>query len=508
MIEIDPTRWKQPPPFKHQLEGCRALVKHPAFYLADKPRTMKSRQVIDAACILFEAKLVDIVVIIAPVPGRGVWGDKQMGQIKRWAWKPSRVHEFHEKRRDLWADEKPELLWVVTNYDFIRSVKRLEEFTKHLAHYDKIMLVLDESSAVGNEKSKQAKAVRKIRDMAARCVMLNGTPGDPVKQWSQFNILNHVFDKKYKSLITFKWRFTKYGPKELRQKFVPTKDGQKLVWQKAVSSELGWKNLDALSRITAPYCLRRSRRDCEGVRDIAIVPSFKEVRLSNYTWNNYKELREEALLALSTGEIYVSPNIGVRLMRLAQICSGHLGGFEEGEKVRDLSSEKIDFTVYHLREEISSQCVVVWTRWTRERERISSLLRLGGFEVHQIYGQQPDGERRIAEKIFSEGSTLYPLQRYAIVAQPQAGGDCLDMSAARYVVRQSCDYNPRTFEQSNERPCGPAQKLNFVPMTNMVACGPAGQRTIEHTILAAQEEKRDIERMTCKEWRTELEAEC
>jgi len=503
MIEIDPSRFRAPRPFRHQLEGVRALVKHRAFFLGDAPRTCKSRQVVDAACVLAEAAEIDTVLIISPVAARAVWGDKNLGQVKLYAWVPSRVLEFHAKTRDLWSDEDPKLLWVVTNYDFIRSAKHLEGLLAAVAEH-KTLLVLDESSAVGNHKSQQSTAVARIRAVARRVVMLNGTPGDPPKLWSQFNILDGVLSKRYKTFTTFKWRYSVWGPAQMVP--VKGKNGAK-GGLRSVHPQVGWKDLDKLSRILAPYCLRRERKDCPELRNIPISYDLKEVALSKDTWKRYQQLKREAIIELSACDVYVSANAGVRLMRLAQLTSGHLGGFEDPENaVRDLSAEKLTWTADWLAEESTAKNVIVWCRWTRERERLVAMLRERDFNVFELYGGQKKTERRVAEMIFVPENPR-PSGRCVMVAQPAAGGIALDMSAASEVYRLSNDYSLKTLEQSDDRPLGPANAAKFVLYTDVLATGPDGQRTIDHVVVAALRAKKSLARMTVSEWRKELEDE-
>lgn len=523
MIEINPSLWKQnPPPLPHQITGVRALVSHPAFMLADEPRTMKSRQVVDAACILREAGLIDLVVVIARVGGRGVWGNAKIGQIKHWSWLPVRVHEFHEKQRDLWSDENPQLTWVVTNYDFIRSPRRLEEFLARLAaNYKKPWVVFDESHKLGNENSLQAKAameicwnVQKVLDhngkvarinyspRVARRTMLTGTPGSPLKHWSQFNILDHVLDRRYKNVRTFKWRFVQYDENGVMRP-IPGRNGKK-GGLKLVHKEVGWKNLDALSKITSRWALMRKRRDCQGLRDVKVVSSFEEVRLSKETWKLYQSLKRDAIAELSSGETYVSPNKGVCLQRLSQICSGHLGGFIEGEPTRWLSDEKIDWLLNELQEECVAKAIIVWVRYSAQRKRLAEKLREAGFIVHQIHGGQNAAQRRNAELIFSTGVERVE-GRHVLVAQCQAGGDSNDFSAASNVYRLSEVWGDWiTFAQSNDRPLGLGQKAEYVKSTDVIATGPDGQRTMDHVMLESRETGRIVEKMSCSEWLTEL----
>lgn len=534
MIDIDVSKWKQtPPPYKHQIEGVKLLLKNPAFMLGDRPRTMKSRQVVDAACTLFEAGLIDVVLVVARLAGRGVWGNSRIGQIKRWSWVPVRVHEFHQKRRDLWKDENSKLLWVVTNYDYMRSDKNLAELMESLSQFKAPWVVFDESQRLGNEGSLQSKAAMKLcwdkeelktqdgkyvlrrrwQARFSRRTMLTGTPGGPLKQWSQFNVLNHVFDRKYKSVFSFKCvygDFEKEGFKtpirgvsarrDMNGKVIP---GSNL---RLVHRQNGWKNLDKLSKITAPYARMLERKDCPGVRDVPVNSTFEEVRLSKETWRLYRELKRDAIAELSTGETYVSPNKGVCLVRLSQICNGHLGGFEEGAPVRWLSNEKINWLIEELTDEdCKIQNVIVWCRFVPQRKEVAQQLFNKNFLVYQIYGSQNKLEREAAQMIFSEGTERPKGVRIAVVAQQQAGGDSNDFAAASDVYRMSDDWSWENFYQSNERPLGPAQKAEFVSSTDVVATGPNGERTMDHIVLEAREEGRQLEKLTCQEWIRELQ---
>jgi hypothetical protein len=483
--------------------------------------------------VLRRNRMIDLVLVICPVAARAVWGDRELGQVKLYSWLPARVVEFHAKEKELWSDvpvlvdgERPELTWVVTNYDFVRVRKHLDELLKRLLRYKSVMLVLDESSALGSHTSQQSKAIAEIRKLCSRCVMLNGTPGEPPKLWSQFNILDPRILSRYKSFTTFKWQYAQWGPGQVVP--VKGKNGAK-GGLRTVHPQTGWKNLDRLSRILAPHCLRRERneRDCPGIRTVGTSYSVREVALSTETWRMYKQLRREAVIELEKDELYVSPNAGVRLMRLAQITSGHLGGFEDQSAlgtingqadderrapfapVRDFSSEKIDWLAEHLAEWSVADCVVVWTRWVRERERLAEKLRAKSFLVYELHGGQKRDERREAEMIFADGGAHFEKngRRRAMLAQPQAGGIALDMSAATEVYRLSNDYNLKTLEQSDDRPLGPAQQADVVPYTDVVATGPGGERTIDHVIVAALRAKKSIARMTVSEWRKELEEE-
>lgn len=501
MIEINPSRFKSKP-FVHQLEGVRAIVEHPAFYIGDKPRTGKSRQAVDAACALLEAGEIDTVLVIGPIAARGVWCDKDLGQIKRWSWKRVRVIDFHSKIRDVWKDEDSEINWIFSNYEFVRNKVHAGNLCERLRGL-KVLLVLDESANLGNRTSQQSQSIQMIRTFCKRCVMFNGSDETPDRYWSQFNILDGVLSKRYKNFTTFKWQFAVWGPAKTIELFDRRTMQKK---PKIVHPQVGWKNYEKLSKILAPYTLRRERKDCPELKEIKVISTFKEVQLTKSTWRMYRQLKKDAVLALENDDVYLTPNAGIKILRLQQLCSGHLGGFEDGDPVRNLSNEKLEFTT-KLISESKSMNVVAWCRWVRERELLAVALKSSGFIVYQIYGNQPKQQREWSEKIFSEGAFRDPTERYAIVAQPQAGGICLDMAAANETFRLSADYNLRTYEQSKDRPLGPMQELAYVPETIILATGPDGERTVEHAIYAALEVKENIGRWTTEKWRKVLETD-
>lgn len=498
MIEINPSRFKTPAPLKHQLDGIRALVKNQAFALFDDPRTMKSRQVIDAACFLNEAGVINAVVIVAPAQVRAVWADASLGEIREWAWRPAQVREFAlGKYEEIWSDKDSKLLFVVTNYEILRNHhERFIETLKGL----KVMLVLDESDLVKNRTSQQSKAVAKLRESCERCVLLTATPGTVLDQWSQFQILD-------KSILgkTFNNNYYLFRNKycEMRPDFARGRRFMKVQ---------SFRNIEDFGKRTAPYVLHRKKED---VLDLPPrVFSIVEVPLKKESWHRYKELKRDAVIALSNGDIHLEPNAAVRIMRLSQLCGGILGGMaaeHENQEmndsmgfVQDLSSEKLDWCVEYLNKS-TTQGTIVWCRFRRERERLAEALKDLRLNIYQIYGGQKKDEREKAKKVFHVRAKKLST-RSVIIGQPGAGGVGLDMAQASEVIRMSSDYSLRTLVQSDDRPYGPGQTKS-VFYTDVLATGPNGEPSIDHLIVKAIREKVEIAQWTASHWRKVLNDE-
>jgi SNF2 family DNA or RNA helicase len=496
-MAIDTSKWKMTP-FKHQIDGVEALIKNPAFALFDEMGIGKSAQVVNSACILAERGVIDTVVIVAPASVRCVWLDKEIGEIRKHCWQSVDVLEFHQKTKMIWKDyelPKPHLRWIVTNYEFLRNSKHLEVMQDCLRGAN-TLLVLDESSYVKNRTAAQSKAVAKLRKHVRRCVLLNGTPvtNSPLDLYSQLNIL----DPKILNEDNFYSFRAKYAV--LQQRKIGAMRFQEVV---------GYKDLDKLAKRVSPYVLRREKKDCLDLPEK--LYTTREVALTPESWRRYCELKKDALLTLSKDNTRLEPNAAVRLMRLAQLTSGILGNVnldQHGEPEQicngDISDEKLRWAVSYLTEECTAKAVIVWCRWRRERERLYSALQKFDIDVLQIYGGQPKAEREAAVFRFTANKHSSLDMNSVLLAQPHAGGHGLNLVAASEAIYLSNDYSLGIRLQSEDRCHRPGQ-VNRVLYTDVLATGPAGQRTIDHIVVRALRDKKSVADMTTSEWRKELE---
>jgi SNF2 family DNA or RNA helicase len=499
--------------FAHQIVGTQALIDHKAFALFDEMGAGKSKQVIDAACFLAERGEIDTVVVVCPASVRSVWCDAEIGEIKKHSWLSSHVFEFHKKLKCIWSEEGNCigsgdswvgcLDWVVTNYEWLRGGSHLLELIQRVRGTSKTLLVLDESSYIKSRIAKQTKAIMKLREHCARCVILNGTPvtQSPLDLWSQMNVVDkNILVQYFKSFWQFRFEYCEMVP----QRFGNVR------FNKIVR----YRRLDDLQKKIAPYCLRRLKADC-----LDLPPKLytqREVALTTESWKRYQQLKKEAVIALDSGAIKLEPNAAVRIMRLAQLTSGILGKYrpepdnlnaEEFRGADDISSEKLDWCVHYLTEECTASHVIVWCRWRRERERLAEMLRATAPPkeqrpyqyIFELYGRQSQKEREHAIGCFTTAAS----GRGILLAQPHAGGFGLNLQIASEEWFLSNDWSYGVRLQAEDRAHRPGQSNNVL-IGDVLATGPAGQRTIDHTILAALRDKQSLAEMTTAAWRKEL----
>lgn len=541
-------------PYDHQLVGIRRLVDRNIFALFDEPGAGKTKQVIDPAQILFFNNTIDKVIVVCPASVRTVWTDSELGELKKHLWldTPVTVTEYHNKLRR-WRqgpDNAPRRLnFIVTNYDFIRNPDRgssrrryipSDKLQRLLKYADsRTLLVLDESSAVKSYKANQTKACRELRRRCGRVVLLNGTPieNSPGDLFSQ----SFMMDPNILGCPT--WL-------HFRSRYAVVKGHFK-----GFDQIIGWQNLEDLRERLRPYVLRRLKKDCLDLPPkLPVVPIT--VALNEITWRYYKQMRDELVAWLSDAEVSIGAQAGVKVMRLAQLCSGFIGGvveldndevqvesklatdgrpawlpFEREETVtridkdplvniaaselRDIQGiaqigrEKMDALIDWLEDRRAIEPnvkVIVWCRFRVELYRLKAELeRLGKFHVAAIHGAQKREEREKALRL------LHPVtapkdEPVVVLGTLGTGARGLNLTASHTVVYASNDFRYGTYVQSEERVHRPGQ-TEPVEYFDIIATGPQGQRTVDHILLDARERKENLARWTTAAWITELTRE-
>ena len=478
------------PAFMHQLADAQSLIDNESFGLLNEMGTGKSKSVIDAACVLHLEDEIDRVVVIAPASVRSVWLNPDFGEIKKHCWRPANAMEFHSKGLRTaheieipGSDERP-LPWVVTNYEYIRPRKNRDRLIE-IIRKGRTMLVLDESAFIKSPTAVQTKACLELSDLAVRRVILNGTPitHSPLDLWSQMRFLDEKI-LPYANFYAFRATFavvdTRYGfPKILR-----------------------FQNLDRLQRHVAPYVVRREKRDCLDLPEK--IYSQIEVPLDAKSWSVYKKMREEAVVWLDENPS-LAAQAGVRVLRLAQITSGFLGGFDDDPKVKPIGTEKLDALTERVEawiEENPKLKLIVWARFRREIESVAKALKKL-LPTYVLYGEQSKDDREEAIRVFSGDDVKGPA---LLAAQPQAGGFGLNLVAASTVVYLSNDFNLGTRLQSEDRVHRPGQSRNVLYF-DVIATGPTGQKTVDHTVVKALREKSEIASWTASAWKAALKEE-
>lgn len=537
-------------PFAHQIIGVETMRQRSYFLLADEMGAGKSKQAIDLAQVLhvYDHK-IRRVIVVTDASIRPVWFDPEFGELAKHLWKglPSRVIEYHAKM-NVWNWEttapprEPQMEWLVTNYDYIIDAEydskkrliggRLKELVDWAG--PDTLLILDESSAVKNHKAVRTKACEAIRKRCGYVLLLNGTPiaNSPLDMFSQGNIMNPgILDCR--GVTQFRARYAIMGGY-----MAEIQRGGRTF--KIATQVLRWTNIEDLQRRFAPFILRRLKKDCMDLPE-QLPPVTLTATMSKTDWATYKSMRDDMVAWIGSG-VASTQQVIAKVMRLAQITSGFLGGIEEFQdiidargseeshpdwiptlplefelkapaKVQEIGTAKLDLFLSWLDDRLIEEPtmkLIVWCRFRPELERLVRVLREKygkglllpsgvkyDLRVEAMHGGQKPEERERALRLLDPRTTT---EGPGIVAATVGtGGKGHTFTAAHTVVNMSYDYSLEKYLQARDRVHRFGQTH---PVSNFdIACvGPAGQKTIDHLIIRARTSKENLADMTTSAW--------
>lgn len=474
------------PPFKHQIVGIQHILHNSHAALFDEMGVGKTYQVINAACELFNLEELDVVIIVAPASVRGVWDDPDTGEIKKFCWVPSWVARYDAS----WPKKCPPkptertLVFITVSYAYLRGPDRVAMLTK-MIRGRRAMLVLDESSYVKSRKAQQTKAAKKLREACCRSVILNGTPiaNNVMDLWAQFHILNpdYIDNMNY---FQFRYRYAVMGGYMQKQIVGVRKE-----------------EVEKLKAQLAPFIVRREKKDCLDLPEK--LYTSREVEMSTKAWGMYQQMRDD-MVAWFEKNPTIASHGAVKVMRLSQLTSGILGGFdtweddvpEEGFNPVRVDANKLDAFLEFF-EEIDGAQLIVWSRFRKEILDLSQELKIKGITCGVVLGGQNDKLRQETINSFQRGEIQ------TIIGHPAAGGLGLNLTRATIACYLSNDYSLIGRMQSEDRCHRPGQTKN-VTYVDFVSVGPQGQKTIDHAVLKALRQKKDMLSYTANDWKKVL----
>jgi SNF2 family DNA or RNA helicase len=120
-------------------------------------------------------------------------------------------------------------------------------------------------------------------------------------------------------------------------------------------------------------------------------------------------------------------------------------------------------------------------------------------KVHRgkIYGKQKRDERARSVQLLDPRAT--PDAPVVVIGTPATGSMGLNLTAAHTVLYMSNDFSYKTRKQSEDRVHRPGQ-IHPVSYFDMIATGPNGQKTIDHTVIKALLNKQGLADMTTSAW--------
>jgi SNF2 domain-containing protein len=544
-------------PFDHQVIGIDRVFTHPVFALFDEMGAGKTLQTIVGAILLHLTGTVNQVIISAPAAVRGVWFDPDLGELRKHLWPDLdvSVEQYHAGKRRAWSLGNPtgkSLRFLVTNYEFIRMPKRLDPLLERATQ--QTLLVCDESSAIKNPKAEQTKAILQLRRACGRILLLNGTPiaNNPLDMYAQGLVMDprilecksyFHFRAKYAVMGGFQqrqviaWqnledmqkRFAPYVLRRLKTDCLDLPPKLPPVTLSVALTDKTWKTYrdmrdEMVAWLSAEKIAVASQAVVKGMRLAQLTSGFlggiQQVEAS------LAEVMRDSGLEEETDD---RPSFIPRVRNDAgQFELPHIPVVPDAERQaivylppEEIGREKLDFFLDWIAERLEADKklkLLAWCRFRPELARVVAGLEERFPQVHvgaiwggqtqdryrTIAGQQvliKEGERGRALRLLDPRTS--PDAPVIVVGTPSTGSMGLNLTAANVVIYLSNDFSLKTRLQSEDRVHRPGQTRG-VSYFDLVATGPAGQKTVDHLVIKSLREKNDIATWTTQAWRAAL----
>jgi SNF2 family DNA or RNA helicase len=456
-------------PFKHQSKALNESWSAKYYALFMEMGTGKSKVAIDTMGALFTEGEIDAALIISP---KGVYDNWVQGEIPTHLsdnittnivrWQPSSAQWFQKQMKTLVYEKFDGLKIFVMNTEALSTPRGANASQTFLEHNPKNIVIVDESTSIKNRSANRTKNIMELKGLSKYRRILTGSPvtRSPMDLFSQCMFLS-VSALNFKSFFAFQNRYA------VVQK--------RVMGPRSFNEVVGYRRLDELNGKLDDFSNRVLKQDCLDLPDKMYTRRL--VPLSEEQKKSYTQMKRLALTKLDNGELATTQSVLTQIMRLQQICCGHIQD-DEGNLVTFPNGRQKE--LLDICEEVQGKAII-WATYTYDIQQIAQSLRdrFGPDAVATYYGATPQEERQeLVQRFQDKESSL----RF-FVGQPRTGGYGITLTAATTVIYYSNSYDLEIRLQSEDRAhrIGQTNKVTYVDIV--------APDTIDEKILKALQEK-------------------
>lgn len=458
-------------PFVHQSAYLQRFWKEPTVALFAEMGTGKSYMLINNLAMLYDRGQIDSALIIAP---KGVYRNWYISEFPKhmpdhvpcsiacWSSSPRKAEQ---QQMDSMLAEVDRLRILIMNIEAFSTEKGVTFARTFLRITQSCFMAIDESTTIKTPSAKRTKSIVKVGREARFRRIATGSPvtKSPLDLYAQCEFLDpsclgipsyYAFQARY--AIQVERRLATHTFKQV----------------------VGYRNLDELKQKLEQFSFRVTKDECLDLPDK--IYTRRDVELTPDQKKYYDQMKLMALSLLDDGSIMSTNNALTQLMRLHQICCGHIK-LDDGRQ-EDIPSNRIEELKAVLSE--SSGKVIIWATYRRDIENIKLALQkdYGMSSVATYFGDTEAEERQnIVTKFQDPDSDL----RF-FVGNPRTGGYGLTLTAANLVIYYSNSFDLEVRLQSEDRAhrIGQTSKVTYV---DLISTG-----TVDEHIVKALRSKIDI----------------
>jgi len=436
-------------PYAHQREAFLASCQSAVYALLMDMGTGKTKVVIDTMAFNFEEGRINFILVSAPKGVIANWIaeiDKHLPERiprKIVLWKPNLTKAKRKELMELYED--PDglkiLLMNVEAFSTKKGVDVAEFFVKKF----KTLMIVDESTTIKNRKAKRTKAICAVGRGAVMRRILTGSPvtKSPMDLYSQMEFLDP-------GILGFRSYYAFQGRYAIVQR--------RTLGSHSFNHVVGFRRLDELTEKLQAHSYRVRKEDCLDLPDKVYMS--RSVELTKEQSDAYVQMKHLALARLDNGEMATTKNVLTQIMRLQQICLGHLT--DDDGVVNELPSNRLS-SLLDICDEVQGKAII-WATWTRDIRSIAEALRdrFSVPAVATLHGETPDSERQEIVETFQDRQS----ELRFLVGHPKTGGFGLTLTAANTVIYYSNSYDLELRVQSEDRAhrIGQENKVTYVDL--------------------------------------------
>lgn len=413
-------------PYEHQRNALIKGAKELNFAYFLEMGTGKTKVAIDNVAYLYQEKLINTAIVIAP-----------NSVYKNWIKEIETHSPISDYTMFIWKDDVKinyqidKLNYVLMNIEALSHKSGFEFLLKLVMDTgQKAMMIIDESTTIKNDKAKRSKNICKLSPHVKYKRILTGSPvtKSPLDLYQQCAFLSKDL-LGYPSFVAFRARYAvmkqiNMGP------------------NRVILIPQYYTNLDELEAKIKKFSFRVRKVDCLDLPEKIYQQRY--VNLTKEQVKVYEELRKYARSVIEDKEVSFANKL-TEILKLHQVCNGYLKT-DDGEIVPFDNDPKLEELLSIIEE--SDGKFIIWANYIHNIKTIVKTLRkeYGDESVVSIYGEITTENRKKAVEEFQGNDKV----RF-FVGNPSTGGYGLTLTAASYVVYYSNNYNLEIREQSEDR---------------------------------------------------------
>jgi SNF2 family DNA or RNA helicase len=470
-------------PYDHQKKIGPKLHDESAFALLMDMGTGKSKVIVDEFGEAIDRDEIDDLLLIAPAGSYLNWPDelKEHMDPRVYKWLVIGVWQSGKSKKPIEAllkanPDRPRVL--IVNIEAFGSVALAKQVCLQFLANRRVMIVIDESTAIKNGRAKRTKFVLTLRDLSVRRRILTGlpTPNSPLDIYSQFEFLDPRI-LGYPNFISFRARHATM--KTIKTGRVVKKWNKVKRCMEYVAEEVdivtGYRFLDHIQKRIAPYSYRVLKKDCLDLPPQVYEPYY--IDLTAEQKRLYKEIRENATAQLAGGTYVNATRVITQMIRLHQILCGFVT--DELGNIKPVPSYRLN-RMMELIGDAGDQKIIIWCSFDYSiRQIAAALVKEYGKEAVAMFWGGNKSTRHLDEARFKEDSRC----RF-ICSTPGAGGKGNTWTQASLTIYYSNSFNLEHRLQSEDRPHRIGQTANSCTYIDLWA-----RKTIEDKQISALRQK-------------------